>query len=181
MTPFPLLASLGPVTRFLPLASSCEGFQVSSGVLVSFSWSSLLSYYTSGLGLLFLLCVRYFTDPIFRCKLNSDSKAPQETSLLWAPSVRRPVPWAPISLGFFFLLTLLFLRFVTWRTSSANRRWCGSCSWLLTQSTNLRLKASLDYPSPVLASPYVLQLSPVLGPIQKFCKKLRWKLFLAVF
>lgn len=128
---------------------------MSSGVLVSFRGSSSLSYYTSGLGLLFLLCVWYFTDPIFRCKLDSDSKAPHETSLLRAPSVRGPVPWAPISLGFFFLLTLFFLRFVMWRTSSASRRWwCGSCSWLLTQSINLRLKARRQaWTVPLLSSP----------------------------
>lgn len=164
-----LLASLGAVTRLLPIASSCEGFQVSSGVPVSFRGSSLLSDYTSGLGLFFLLCVWYFTDPIFRCKLDSDSKAPQETSLLrylqsggLYPEL--PSPWASFSF---------------WPCSSFTSSREGLS--LLTDggvevvldcwhSTNLRLKArrqtwTTSPPPSLQVLPYVLQLSSALGPI----------------
>lgn len=60
LIPFFLLSTLEAVTRFLPPAGACEASQVSF-VRLSFGRSSWLSYDTSGVGLVFLLCVCYFT------------------------------------------------------------------------------------------------------------------------
>lgn len=167
---FPLLASLGAVTRLLPIASSCEGFQVSSGVPVSFGGSSLLSYYTSGLGLFFLLCVWYFTDPIFRCKLDSDSKAPQETSLLrylqsggLYPEL--PSPWA--SFSFWPCSSFISSREGLPLLTDGGVEVVLDC-WHRAQTSDWRQegKPGLPPPPPSLqVLPYVLQLSSALGPI----------------